>query len=231
MSAKFLLVCYTLVMPYNFTEISDNDLKLFFAVINDLQHKAVLAGSDSKLTYKNTPKGVTRDEQMAILHRLDDDHYISFSMNKQLIYLNEKMYKDRSFTDLFKSVHGEYHKRFKETEKAKNEQPHYDEANGMLHIQDHKIKVIKHDEDTKQNQFLKYIFITNAKNLNREFDFTEFPFEDVGDKKKFKEICRTACTAINGKIARETKNEIVELLQFNSRTYGWVKINPKYLPT
>ena len=123
--------------------------------------------------------------------------------------------------------HNEQHHR---KDKSLNDKPHYDEINGALYIQGQKIQIIKHDEDTKQNQLLRHIFITNAKDIGREFDFTQFPFDDVGDKKKFKEICRTACSAINKKIAKETENKITDFLEFNTRTYGWLKINPKYLP-
>ncbi len=213
-------------MSYDFTNISDHDLKLFFLVINDLSHKSNLAGNDGPLTFKNSPKGVSKDEQLSILSRLDKQNYISFSNSGKLIYLNE-MYAGISFNQLFTDVHEEYHKR--EKKPVKNNKPHYDEVNGVLHIQDHKIKIRLHDEDTKQNQLLKYIFITNSNDIGREFDFTEFPFEDVLDKKKFKEICRTACTAINDKIKIETQDKIVDFLEFNTLTYGFLNINPKYL--
>lgn len=214
-------------MPYNFPDFSDHDLRLFFAVINDLMHKANLMDARGPLGFSNAPKGVSRDEQMAIFSRLEKDSYLSFSIGGKSIWLNE--YVGRSFGDVYDSIHKEYHRRFDKSKSEKKLQPHYDEINGMLYIQDYKIKIKKHDEDTKQNQLLRHIFVTNAKNIGREFDFTEFPFDDVGDKKKFKEICRTACIAINAKIVKETQNKITDFLEFNTRTYGWLKINPKFL--
>jgi hypothetical protein len=217
-------------MPYNFPEISDHDLKLFFAVINDLEHKANLMDATGPLKFNNTPKGVSKDEQMAILYRLDSDHYISFSNDGKSVWLNEKVYVGISWGDVFQSVHKAYHERFSKPKVEKKLKPHFDEINGNIDIPGYPpIKVIKHDEDTKQKQLLHHIFIINAKDIGREFDFTEFPFDDVEDKKKFKEICRTACSAINRKIAKETENKEKEFLKFNSRTYGWLKINPKYL--
>lgn len=219
-------------MPYNFHEISDHDLTLFFIVINDLEHKANLMDATGPLEFSNTPKGVSRDEQTAILRRLDKDRYISFSNDGKSVWLNEHTYVNNKWGDVFQSVHEAYHKRFDKPKLPKNPLPHYDPINGILHVQDFKIRIKKHDEDTKQNQLLKYIFITNAKDIGREFDFTEFPFEGVDfhrDKKKFKEICRTICTEINKKCAGQTQNKITDFLEFNTRTYGFLKINPKYL--
>jgi hypothetical protein len=150
-------------MPYNFSEISDHDLKLFFAVINDLDHKASLMGTSGPLPFSNTPKGVNRDEQIAILSRLDKDHYLSFSNDEKSVWLNENTYVDNLWGDLFESVHNEYHKRFDRSKVLKHLKPNYDEINGILYVQSYKIKIKKHDEDTKQNQLLKYIFINNYK--------------------------------------------------------------------
>lgn len=213
-------------MRYDFTSLSDHDLKLFFLVINDLSHKADLAGKRGPLSFGDTLASITRDEQLAILSRLDSEGYVSFSIGGDLLYLNEYN-AEASFNQLFDDVHEEYHKREKKS--LQNTKPHYDEVNGILHIGDHKIKIRLHDEDTKQNQLLKYIFITHVKDIGREFDFTEFPFEDVSDKKKFKEICRTACTEINRKVAGETEGQIMDFLEFNTLTYGFLNINPKYL--
>ena len=194
------------------------------ATMSDLAHKAVLRGNDGPLGFKSSSiKGVNKDEQKAILDHLVATELADYSISENLIYLKD------SFWKFYDEVHEESHRLLKPPKNQKNSQPHYDEINGALYIQGQKIQIRKHDEDTKQNQLLRYIFITNAKDIGREFDFTEFPFDDVGDKKKFKEICRTACTAINRKIAEKTSNEISDFLEFNTRTYGWLKINPKYL--
>ncbi len=214
-------------MPYDFKNLPDHDLKLFLLVANDLMHKANLAGKRGPLKFGNAPKGVNKDEQLAILSRLDNNGYVSFSNDEKSIYINENIHPNISFNELFDSVHEEYHRREKKTEN--NTKPHYDQVNGFLHIAGYKIRIRKHDEDTKQNQLLKYIFSANSKNIEREFDFTEFPFDDVLDKKKFKEICRTACTEINRKIKEQTGDKISDFLEFNNRTYGFLNINPKYL--
>ncbi len=57
------LAWYNSCMPYNFAEKSDYDLKLFFTVINNLEHKASLMGVNGPLKFSDTPKGVSRDEQ------------------------------------------------------------------------------------------------------------------------------------------------------------------------
>ena len=207
--------------------MSDESLKQLLDVMSSLIHKADLAGKRGPLKIGNAPKRVNNDEQHAILSRLYTEGLGSFSNDGKSFYLYENMYANKSFYDFYNLAHEEYHKR---TGKTKNIAPHYDQTNRDLYIQNFKIRIVKHDEDTKQHQLLKYIFITNLKDIGREFDFTEFPFDDVGDKKKFKEICRTACVAINRKIAKETKNEISDFLEFNTRTYGFLKINPKYLP-
>ena len=152
-------------MPYNFLEISDHDLKLFFAVINDLSHKSSLMDATGPLKFSTAPIGVSSDEQIAILHRLASDCYISFSNDRQSVWLSEDV--DRSFSSVYSSVHEAYHKRFDQAKAEKNLQPHYDGVNGVLYLQGYEIKIKKHDEDTKQNQLLKYIFITNSKDLTK----------------------------------------------------------------
>jgi hypothetical protein len=215
-------------MMYDFQKISDHNLKQFVVVLDNLVHKADLLGKSGPLAIGNASKGVSKDEQYAILSRLDNEGLASFSNNGKYIYLNEKVYVDKSFFEFYDQIHAEYHKRLKKTGTVKYGKPHYDPINGILHIQKYKIKIKKHEDNDRQNQLLKHIFITNAKDIAREFDFTEFPFDEE-DKKKFKKICRTACTAINTKISKETKNTIQGFLEFNSLTYGFLKIDPKYL--
>lgn len=208
-------------MPYNLKNLSPQGLRQLFTTISDLAHKAELLGAKGPLQYKETNiPGVNKDEQRTILEGLYSQGLIDFSEDHECVWLKDP------FGGFYENVHELLHSQLN----PKIEKPLYDEASGILYLQGHKIKLKKHDEDTKQNQLLKYIFIVNAKDVGREFDFTEFPFDDVGDKKKNKEICRTACTAINNKIAKETQNKIVDFLEFNTRKYGWLKINPAYLP-
>lgn len=210
-------------------DISDTDLGLYFAVINNLAHKSELANSHGPLPFNDTPQAVTRDEQVAILNRLDKEQYISYSIDGKSVWLNERLYVGiPSFSDLWKALHDELHKR--QGLKQKQERPYYDPVNRDLHINGLKIKVVKHADNNRQHQLLIHIFINNTQDLSREFDFTEFPFDDVEDKKKFKEICRTACQEINKKIEDQSGGKIKGFLQFNTMTYGFLKINPEYLP-
>ena len=216
-------------MPYNFTEISDYDLKLFFAVINDLHHKAILMDATGPLKFNNTPKGVSRDEQMAILYRLDNDHYISFSNDSKSVWLNEKVYVGVSWSDVFQSVHKAHHERFEKPKAEKNLKPHYDEANGILYVQGFAVRIKRQNKDTYEHQILKHIFITNKDNIAKEFDYSVIPFDILEQKENIWSRCRTACLSINKKIKAKSNGTITDFLQFNSRIHGWLNINPKYL--
>jgi hypothetical protein len=131
-SVSEALFCNTLTMPLDVKTLPDYHLKLLFAVVNDLDRRSDLANSDGLLTFSNSPKGVTRDEQMAILSNLDTKSYISFSNNGKLLYLNNNVYVGISFTDLFHQVHEEFHKRFGSVKTNVSAKPHYDEVNGIL---------------------------------------------------------------------------------------------------
>ena len=212
-------------MPYDVKNMSDYALEQMSLVMENLHHKKEL--NPSSVYFVLGPiKGIDDNENRQILWGLEAEGCLGSMYESS--YLKEPFYPLLNEINLeLLRRHNEQHHR---KDKSLNDKPHYDEINGALYIQGQKIQIIKHDEDTKQNQLLRHIFITNAKDIGREFDFTEFPFDDVGDKKKFKEICRTACSAINKKIAKETENKITDFLEFNTRTYGWLKINPKYLP-
>lgn len=212
-------------MPYDLKSLSDTSLKQLAAVIEDIDHKSALLNKRGPLGFADTViAGVNRDEQKLILDRLESDGFIDFSVDGNLIWIREP------FWDFYDEVHHETHRLLKpvKADVVLDDAPHYDEINGAMYIRGNRIQIKHHDEDTKQNQLLRHIFITNAKDTAREFDFTEFSFDDVWDKKKNKEICRTACTAINAKIAKGTQNTITDFLQFNTRTYGWLKVNPEY---
>lgn len=214
-------------MNQDLDKLPTENIEQLMVVVSDLFNKLSLMRQIAPISVTNPPKGVNKDEHRAILLRLTTENYIYLSENEEYATVNRKNYDNGSFIDYSQALHEEYHKRKGLT--SGKEKPSYDSVNGILYLAGYKIKIKKHDENTKQNQLLDYIFNRNAKELSREFDFTEFPFEDVGDKKKFKEICRTACTSINDKIAKETNNTIADFLEFNTLTYGFLKINPKYL--
>lgn len=226
-------------MPYNFPEISDHDLKLFYSVINDLEHKACLMGVNGPLKFSNTPKGVSRDEQMAILLRLNKDHYISFSNDEKSIYLNENVYVDRAFGNVYDSVHKEYHRRFATPKAEKNlkpsiEKPNFDEKKSVLNFKDYHIKIARQDEPTVAHGILNYIFNKSNRPLTDEFFFAEIAEAEFGDldyTKKPNSWKRyyIACKDINEKIRKATPDKIEDFLRFNTGQKAKVLINAKYL--
>lgn len=218
-------------MPYDLPSLSDQHLKQIYLVINDLVHKSELLGSHGPIVLGNSPKGVNRDEQLAILGNLDNEKLVSFSIGGKHIYINEGLYIGKSFNRFWEDVHKEYHKRFNATAKVNNQLPHYDEVNGIIYIKQFQIQIRRQSKDTYENQILKHIF-ADKDNLKQEFDYNNFPFdlaEQIEQKEKIWSRCRTACLAINKKIAETSNNKITDFLQFNSRKHGWLNINPIYL--
>jgi hypothetical protein len=230
-------------MPYNFSEISDYDLKLFFTVINDLEHKASLMGVNGPLKFSNTPKGVSRDEQMAILSRLDKEHYLSFSNDGKSVWLNEKMYADKSFGDLYTSVHKEYHQRFDKTKSESSvakekikvfEALSFDEKKSQLNFMGYRIQIARQDEPTVAHGILNHIFNNSDQELTDQFFFSEIADAEFGDLEYTKKPNAwkryyIACKDIQEKIRTGTPEKIDDFLQFNTGQKAKVLINPKYL--
>lgn len=214
-------------VKFDFSDTSDSHLKLVYLIVNDLAHKSELAQARGPIKFGNTPKGMNKDEQLAVLDRLERAGVLSFSNDGKSVWLNE--HTIRKFSDFYIQLHDEYHKRFPIKTSTNFLQPSYDLVNGVLSIENFRIKIKIHNEDTKQNQLLRYIFIDNAKDIAREFDFTEFPFDDIGDKEKFRDTCKSACDAINKKIATTTGDKVTKFLLYNRRGFGFLQVNPIYL--
>ncbi len=114
--------------------------------------------------------------------------------------------------------------------------PEFNEAESILRIGEHEIKIARQDKVTNEHKILKNIFIDHEDNLKDEFYYAEIAREEFGENKelytKDKDNWKryhSACKAINEKVREATDNKIKQFLIFNSTISGKVRINPEYL--
>jgi hypothetical protein len=229
-------------MPYDFKNMSDENFRIFSIVLEDLLHKNELSGTSGPLKFVSTPIGITRDEQLAVLTRLNKEHYISFSVDGKSLYLFHNIYKDISFFDLHFEAHLESHNREKPEPKTSSKTNHKkSKVNPIITlIPDSGLLVIGRDNidiDPKTNIFkvLEFILVKNKTNIYKEFKYSELAkspaFNDINFSynKKSWEIYYNACKYINDKIHKEIN--IPDFLIYDSKNNGKFSINPKVLET
>jgi hypothetical protein len=233
---------YNQTMTYDFTAVTDDNLRIIFIVLKDLVHKADLANSRGPLSFNNTPKLVTKDEQMAILFRLEKDSLIDFSINGKLIFLTQ--YIGKSFGDYYDQVHTEFHKRkltlYPESLVVDTPKKKTKPIPTLTLLPDPGILIIGKNNiefNPKINAFkvLDFILVKNKSNISKEFKYSELAkspmFGDISfpKHKKSWETYRNACRYVNDKILKETG--IQEFLLFGSKNTARFSINPKVLET
>lgn len=110
----------------------------------------------------------------------------------------------------------------------------FDEKKSILYIKGERVIINNQDKITNAHKILRYIFITNKDNIKDDFFYSEMAFDEFEDieYKQDKDGWRKyfiACRDINLKIQKQTKNKIVDFLNFNYGKKARVKINEAYL--
>jgi len=150
--------------------------------------------------------------------------------------LFSKPYSKKMFSLSFEVINSEMFERLDQEcfFSKKQDRTWFDEKRSILHIKEMLIKIVKQDKITNSHKILRYIFITNKKNLNDEFFYSEIAEIEFGDldyneNLKAWERYRDACKYTNKLILKQTNNKVGNFLIFNTGQQGRVKLNRDFI--
>jgi hypothetical protein len=215
---------------YDLSKLEIGTLQKILKVLKHLKQKSELEGKEEYFTMgEYMPAGMNKNEYLAIIDNLDAREYIDKTVNYGILITI-----DKRFYDLLEQIPKEITKRKlllqASSPKFQHRKPYYDPVNKMFSVNGFSFKIIKQQKETTQEAILKLIFLVNADDLNKVYEYSSV----VIGKLDFKEnlnwnIFRNAFRELNQKIFDETNGAVENFFDFGKNQTGSFRINPEYL--
>jgi len=215
---------------YDLSKLEIGTLQKILKVLKHLKQKSELEGKEEYFTMgEYMPAGMNKNEYLAIIGNLDAREYIDKTVNYGI-----HITIDKRFYDLLEQIPKEITKRKlllqARSPKFQHRKPYYDPVNKMFMVNGFSFKIIKQQKETTQEAILKLIFLVNADDLNKVYEYSSV----VIGKLDFKEnldwnIFRNAFRELNQKIFDETNGAVNNFFDFGKSPTGSFRINPEYL--